>query len=235
MNATIHEVVNLPDEAEQPLVHPLDLPEARADFQRALLVEVFASPPVGLMVAGIIAVVSGNYVATLIAGATLIGFGALASAFFRREAWAYIPRRRQDRERAIPLAWELGAAMVRGTVLALAILLIALRLGRSDVTGDVREFTFGMSVAVVALMLAEIGWMVGRSRLRTALLKVPAVVAVAASLAAAYSIVFRDGAPGVTPLTVDGAVTMLVAGAAVGAWTLLKRYREGDASEERRT
>jgi len=232
MNATMHEVVNLPDEAEQPLVHPFDLPKARADFRRAWLVEAFASPPVGIMVAGIIAVVSQNYLASLIAGATVVGFGALAGAFFRREAWDHIPRRRQDRGRPLPLAWDLGSAVIRAAVLALAILLIAVRLGRSEVPGDVREFTFGMSAAVVVLQLAEIGWMlVTLSTQRSVLLKVPAVVAVAATLTAAYPILFEDGAPGVTPLVVDGAVTMLVVGAAVGGWTLLNRYRQREVAE----
>ena len=42
----INELVELPDPAVQPLVHPLDLPRGRRLFRSSWLVGVLTSPPV---------------------------------------------------------------------------------------------------------------------------------------------------------------------------------------------
>jgi hypothetical protein len=86
-----------------------------------------------------------NFLVPLIAGAAVLGFGQLAGRQYRDMAWAFIPRKRQDRRRPLPAPWELGAGLALAAVLAAVLLLVALRLDQPDVSGGVRAFTFGMS------------------------------------------------------------------------------------------
>jgi hypothetical protein len=165
MNNDVTELVELPDPAIHPLVHPLDLPEARRPFRTAWLIGALTSPPVGALAAVVIWFASRNYLVPLVAGAAIIGFGQLASGVFREQAWAFIPRKRQDRQRPLPVSWELGSGLVLAAVLALALLLVTFRLARPDVSVEVRAFTFGMGAAAGLLVVgAGVGiWkLVGR-------------------------------------------------------------------------
>jgi hypothetical protein len=106
----INELVDLPDPATHPLVHPLDLPQARRPFRTSWLIGARTSPPVAALVAVIVWFASHNYLVPLVAGAAIVGFGELAGRVYREQAWAFIPRRRQDRRRPRPALWELGPA-----------------------------------------------------------------------------------------------------------------------------
>ncbi|GII26212.1 hypothetical protein [Planosporangium mesophilum] len=214
----VTELVDLPDPAVQPLVHPLDLPEARRPFRISWLIAALTGPPVGLCVAALVWFASHSYVGPLLAGATLIGFGHLASRYFRAQAWEYIPRKRQDRQRPLPAAWELASGLVFAAALAAALLLLAYRLDRPDVAVEVREFTIGMGAAAAALVVIDfLGTLLRRPR--SALFTLPAVVAVVVSIAVAYAILL-DSARGPSATLWWGVGTMLVAGAGIGAWKL---------------
>jgi hypothetical protein len=45
----INELVDLPDPTTHPLVHPLDLPEARRPFRISWLIGTLTSPPVAAL------------------------------------------------------------------------------------------------------------------------------------------------------------------------------------------
>lgn len=225
----ITELVDLPDPAVQPLVHPLDLPGARRPFLVSWLIGTLTSPAVGLCIAAIIWFGSQSYVVPLIAGAAIIGLGAVASGVFRDQAWAFIPRKRQDRQRPLPLAWELGSALLLAALLALALLLVVFRLGQPDVAANVREFTFGMAAGVCLLVTADFLRRLRSHRgseLRRALFTLPAVVAVIGCTAIAYGVLFGWSRPGSSATMLWGAAAMLAAGAGVGVW----KYVEGRAS-----
>ena len=64
----INELVDLPDPATHPLVHPLDLPQARRPFRTAWLIGALTSPPVAALVAVIIWFASHSYLVPLVAG-----------------------------------------------------------------------------------------------------------------------------------------------------------------------
>jgi hypothetical protein len=152
MEATMNDVtelVELPDPATHPLVHPLDVPQARRPFRTAWLIGALTSPPVGALAAVIIWFASHNYLAPLLAGAAIIVFGQLASRVYREQAWAFIPRKRQDRQRPLPMAWELGSGLALAVVLAVALLLVTFRLNQPDVSAQVREFTFAWALRPV--------------------------------------------------------------------------------------
>ncbi|MQA77380.1 MAG: hypothetical protein GEV10_02680 [Streptosporangiales bacterium] len=225
----ITEIVDLPDAAVQPLVHPLDLRDARQPFRRSQLIGMLASPAVGVCVAALIWFVSSGYVGPLVAGCAIVGFGALAGHLAREQAWAYIPRKRQDRRRALPLAWELGSALVLGVVLAVALILVVVRLARPDLTPDVREYTFGMGVAVGLLLAGDVVVTLVRGGGRRALRTTAGLLAVAACLVAAYVTLFDTAGSATSSTVVAGIVSMLVVGAGVGVWKYVEYRRRAVA------
>ena len=224
----ITELVDLPDPAVQPLVHPLDLPEARRPFRISWLIATLTSLPVGLLVAGIVWFVSRNYVVPLITGAVVIGFGSLASGFFRAQAWTFIPRKRQDRARPLPARWELGSAVAFSALLAVALLLVVFRLDRPDVSVAVREFTFGAAAATGLLVALDFVGKLLRHRgaeRKRALATLPGVVVVMGGIAVAYNTLFDASDAGASTNTYLGAATMLLVGAAAGIWQYAARRR----------
>jgi hypothetical protein len=175
--------------------------------------------------------------APLIAGAAIVGFGQLAGGVYQEQAWAFIPRRRQDRQRPLPVSWELFAGLVLAVLLAVALVLVAFRLDRPDVPAEVREFTFGMAAAAGLLVVADVAARLLRSRgpaRRRVLYSLPGVVAVVGSLGVAYGVLFGSAGPG-SPATVAwGAAAMLVAGAAVGIGKLVRVSLSGREGRESR-
>ena len=220
----MEEIVDLPDPETQPLVHPLDLPQARTDFRTGWLVASATGLPVAALVAGIVAYLSRGVVGPIAAFLALTVFGTLASRWFTNRAWDYIPRKRQDRARPLPRAWDLGAAAILALVLGAALLLIVFRLDDADVPLDVRSFTFGMCVvaAVLVLLDAVIGLLrpAGRNR---ALASLPGVAVVAVATVLAWTTWFDGDADGV--LLFWGAVSMAAAGVLAGAGRLWERRR----------
>jgi hypothetical protein len=228
----IRELVDLPDPALRPLVHPLDVPEARRPLRISWLIWALTNPAVGMCLATIVWFASNSYLVALIAGFAIVGFGTVAGRMFRDEAWAFIPRRRQDRQRLLPLAWEIGSALVLAAVLALALLLLAFRLSRPDVSAGVREVTFGMGTAVALLVGADFvrgmvrsGW--SHQRLLAAL---PMVMAVITSTVVAYGLLFDSSGPRSPATVLLGAVAMLAVGIAVALWHYFEERRAGDAA-----
>jgi hypothetical protein len=219
------ELVDLPDPAVHPLVHPLDLPQARRAFRLSWFIAASTSPAVGLCAAGIVWFASRNALIPLLAAAVIVGCGRLASRYHLDRAWAFIPRKRQDRRRRPPLRWEIGSGLVLAVVLAAALLLVAVRLDRPDIAVSVREYTFGMGAAAGVLVIIDLVDRVTRRRSAErgqALSAIPVVVALAASIAVCYRILFGPSGAGSPGTLWWGAATMLVAGAGVGIW----RYRQ---------
>lgn len=155
MSGSVTEIVDLPDPAVQPLVHPLDLPEARKHFRRSWLIDSATGPGAAACLAALVWFASNSYVVPLIAGFAVLGFGRLACEYSAREAWAFIPRKRQDRTRLLPWTWRLGSGLALAVLLAAALVLTALRLDRPDVPESVRTFTFGMGVGFAAIVVGD--------------------------------------------------------------------------------
>jgi hypothetical protein len=221
----VTEHVDLPDPAVQPLVHPLDLPGARRLFRTSWLIEASTSPPVGALVAALVWFASRNYLVPLVAGAGIVGFGRLASRATENQAWAFIPPRRRDLQRPLPASWELGLGLALAAVLAAALLLVTFRLDRPDVAAGVREFTFGMGAAAGLLVAADVVIRLLRYRdqaRRRLLFPLPAAVAVLASVAVAYGVLFGASGPGSPATVLWGTALMLAAGVGVGIWKHLQ-------------
>lgn len=224
--AELTEIVDLPDPAARSLVHPDDLPEARPAFRRAQLLGILANPAVGLCVAAIVWFASQNYVVPILAGAALSGFGALAHRFYWRQAWSFIPRKRQDRDRPVSPAWELSSALVPAAVLAVALVLVVLRLGQPDVDVGVREFTFGTGAGTTLLLVLDLVIRLLRGHARRAPLALPGLCAVLLAVSVGYATLFADApSQAVSGLAISGAVTMLGIGAVAAIGTSLARRR----------
>lgn len=219
------ELVDLPDPSEQPLVHPLDLPQARIPFVRSQVIGALTGPAIGVCLAAIIWFVSGKVVPPIVACVAVVGIGALATRALREQAWAFIPRKRQDRDRRLPLVWELGSAVVLAVVLAIALLLLVFRLDRADVTLAFRQFTFGMGAVTGLLMLGDVVVRAVRGRGRQALFVLPGAVAVIGCVVAGYGILFESARSATSSTVIEGAGTMLVVAALAGVWKVVEQRR----------
>lgn len=218
------ELVNLPDPADRPLVHPLDLPEARRPFRTSWLINSLTDPPVALCLTAVIWFASRSVLAPLVAGAALIVFGALASRHFATEAWGFIPRKRQDRERRLPARWQLPPSLVFAAALATALLLVVWRLAQPDVPAEIRDVTLGMSVAVGLMVLGDcVRKLLLQDERRRAVYTLPAVVAVLGSVLAAYNTLPVPEAPGLSARMAGGFAGMLAIGGVVG---IVKHYAD---------
>jgi hypothetical protein len=227
----VTELVELPDLATRPLVHPLDLTETSDRYRFGWLIGVFTSPAVGLLVGVIAWRLGAGYVVPVIAGLSLVGLGALASRFQRDETWAYIPRRRQDRGRAMPPAWELVAGVVSGAAIVLAATLASPELDAPGVPVEVREFIAGGAAALAVLVGIDVassatlrrGSYVGRPWFA-----LPIVVAVIAAVVVASSVILPPRASLLTTNGLLGCAMMLLVGLTAAIWQSVRARRVAD-------
>lgn len=215
----ISELVDLPDPDVQPLVHPLDLPEARRAFRTHWLIATLTDPPVGLCGAALLWFATHSPVVPVVVGLVIVVIGWCARRPFLDTAWSFIPNKRQDRRRRLPASWELVSRTLFTVLLAAGLLLVAVRLSRPDVLVEVREFTYGMGVVNGLIVLGEFVVRAVRGQpARDTLLGLPLVVGVLAVVGAAYPILFgRTGVPSVSWL-LWGAGTWLVLCAVALGW-----------------
>jgi hypothetical protein len=220
----MEETVALPDPATQPLVHPLDLPEARDFYRRGRLVAALTSLPVATLLAAIVAYLTRSWVPPVVLFLALTVLGTLAARWATDRAWDYIPRKRQDRDRPAPRSWEIGSGAVLALVLGVALLLIVFRLDDADVPVEVRAWTFGMCAVAALLVLGDA--VLGLARpagRRRAVAALPGVVVVLLATVLAYVNWFDGDAR--SSETFWGAVTMAAAAVLAGAGRLWDRRR----------
>lgn len=223
----ITEIVDLPDPAEQPLVHPLDVAAARPDFVRGYWTRALTTPGLSLVAAGLTWFIDENWVRPVIVFVATTLLGYLAAQFSFRRAWEYIPRGRRDLARELPFGWELTTALLFASLLSIGVFLVAHRLTDAAITDPVRAFTFGAALAAtvmsVAVLLYEL-LRTGADR-RAALLTVPPVLSLLVSVA--LTAPWLLGSTGVPDWATAGlgAAMMLLVGAGVVVWRLVESRR----------
>lgn len=184
-------------------------------------------PQVALCLAAVLWFATGNPVVPVLAGIAATGLGLLASRYAESEAWAHIPRRRQDRDRTLPLSWEIGGAVLLAAALAVALLLITTRAGQPDVPPEFRAVAYGSAIGVAVLMGVQLltrlaGGAAGRRR---ALIGLPALVTVGAVVILAGGWLYPAGVPAAPSLIWAGALMIVVLGAVLGAVDLIQTRR----------
>lgn len=206
---TVRELVDLPD---RPLVHPLDVADARPPYLISWLLSVLTSPAaVAVLVVVLWFVARPRFVAPVV-GVLVLVAGQAAAAWYRREAWAFIPRGRQDRDRVLPL-WDVARAVLLAVAIGVAMCLLAWRLRQLD---GIVDYVAGAYAGIALIVAVQAGWAALRARQREALLALPGLAAVV--VATVYAVL-----PGV-----DVGTAVLGAAVTVGvqaAWSLGEAYR----------
>jgi hypothetical protein len=177
----VPELVALPDPTVTPLVHPVDLPDARRPFLVGLLVANVAGPLAALAAAAATWAAVRLSLLAAVAGGIALGVGYIVAERYYRDAWAHIPRKRQDRDRELPLGWDLV-----GRTGKLTVLLFCLGLAESAarLSAYVREFVVALltimvvGTAVHIVVAAIRGVRSKRGARRTLLLDIPLALAV---------------------------------------------------------
>lgn len=167
---TVRETVALPDSTEQLLVHPLDITDSRKPFVASWWLSMLAMPTVVFFCAALLWTVSNNYVTPIVVPIALAVVAGLLAAYLRKEAWAYIPRKRQDLERRVPTPWFVFRSVVSTASLLAGLVSLTLWLVEHELDVSVLSYIFGSALGIVLLMLIGLLWTAfAPSRLRVEL------------------------------------------------------------------
>jgi hypothetical protein len=220
----VPEHVSLPDRSSQPTVHPTDLPEGRRHYRRAWVMSLVGSAQCLFLLGAFVWAVSDNLVAPALA---LVSTGVVAEAVRRfelREAWAFIPRRRQDTARPDPLRWCAVRAGVLAASLVGGVVLILGALAERGYGGDIRAYSLGTAAGIAVVMIGTAGWNWRRTRTRSALVELVADLAsVVLGAALLWAFDWIPVSPALTAV-LAGAV-VLIGVYAVWAWAAHRSRR----------
>ncbi|WP_312180178.1 hypothetical protein [Arthrobacter sp.] len=198
--SSMREHVDLPDEDRQRLVHPLDQADARRPFLYSLWLREAASPQLFFLLAAVLWSVSNNFVTPIVGPLSVAVIAGLGARKTERDAWSYIPRRRQDLARTLPTAWIVSTAAFRAAALFAGLLIICVRFSGSGLPAGVAAWSVGAGAAVVLLMAMELLWHLRASRLsgepaRDFWPQAFSLAAVLGALLFATAVLRADGAP----------------------------------------
>lgn len=154
----IHEAVQLPDINRQPLVHPLDIPEARRTFEISWWLALLALPTVFFGIAATLWAVSNNKVTPILVPTVIAVCAIFARRYFESEAWAHIPRKRQDPDRKLPLGRSLLRQGISALFLLGGLLMLTLWLGARGLPPEITAYMIGMGAGIVVTMVAQVLW-----------------------------------------------------------------------------
>lgn len=177
---TMRERVTLPDSDSGRLVHPMEVPEARGAYRTALALSLMGSAEVLVLIAAVAWAATDSYVAPTLALLSTGVIAELARRHHHTEAWAYIPRRRQDATRPDPWRWELLRALTLPGSFVAGVVIVLVNMAELGVDAGVKAWSIGSAAGLgVALVLASAvsmrsrrGSITGRISLAAALLSV---------------------------------------------------------------
>lgn len=150
------EHVPLPDHNTRPQLHPLDVADARPSFTCAWVLSLIGSPQSLVFVGGVAWLLTDGWVAPVLAVLSTGVIAELARRHFLSEAWAHIPRRRQDLRRGVPMPHSGIEALWLPLVLAAGI--VAILVGLSSYGAPVRSWGAGSAAACGLAVVVQAGW-----------------------------------------------------------------------------
>lgn len=166
----IKETVDLPDPKVQPLIHPLDLPQAKKSFALAWWLSALTLPTVFFGIAAVLWAISTNYVTPVLAPSIMAVCAVFARKFHLSEAWAHIPRSRQDTSRRVPIVWSTVRSAVAALVFLAGLIALIQWLIDRELPPEVTAYSAGACAGVVAIMVINLIWtLVAPARLNVAL------------------------------------------------------------------
>ena len=151
----IEEKVQLPDPETQFLVHPVDLPGARKEFLTGWWLGIIATPQVYTALLAFFWAVSNNYVTPVLVPLALVLVAGWISSKLTRGAWDYIPRKRHDKERRIPVLL-IGGALIKSSALLVGLIVFMVWSTSQDFVPGFSAYPLGMGAAIVVIMLGEL-------------------------------------------------------------------------------
>ena len=151
--STMSERVSLPDPSARRLLHPTDVAQAHPTYVRGWAMSILAAPEILTLVAALAWVLSGSWIAPTLAVLSTGVVAELARRHLMSEAWAHIPRKRQDRPRDTPAPYALIEAVIRPAAMVGGVVLVLM--GLTDHDAGVRSWALG-SAAGVGLALVGV-------------------------------------------------------------------------------
>jgi hypothetical protein len=228
----ITETVALPDPEVQPLVHPLDIPDARRDFRLAYWVRALTSPGTAFLIAAITWFFDASWIRFAVTFAVLVILGHFAAAWSDRQAWSFIPRKRQDRARRLPFLWEFATSLIHASLFGfgIAVLVSRLALSRPYFDPGVNEYVVSMGAVAAGLSIVVVVIrFIREADKRAVAFSIPPIVAVAIGAVFAFWALFREYPPS-WPDFQAGALIMLGAGILAGVWKLVEQRRTRESA-----
>lgn len=220
----MHEAVNLPDPAVKRLLHPTDLPQARALYLRGWWFARLCSLPITVAIGAVVWTLSGNLFASLAAPISTFVIALAASRWHKARAWDFIPRKRQDPNGAA--SWRLLAVALDAVALLVTAAAVILAINNTPVSQGVVAYAVGSGLGVAVLQIVEIILAVIRKRPGTSVAQ--RVILLAAVLVASVLVaVFSSGTwdQDAYALAAAGLVTVLLA---QSLWWLFTRLSRKD-------
>jgi hypothetical protein len=129
---------------------------------------VVGSAQVLVLLGALVWTLTGHYAAPALA---VVSTGVIAEVVRRHHltgAWAFIPRRRQDRHRPDPTTWSLLRAAVLSLSMVAGVVLILAGFAERAHESGIRSYSVGAAAGVAVTMLAAAAWEWWHSRGRTA-------------------------------------------------------------------
>jgi hypothetical protein len=139
-------------------LHPLDIEQARGYYLVAMLLRFFVSPTVLLSAMLLLWTVSNNALTPVVGpiiGLTLVAY---VERRFRTDAWAYIPRRRQDLGRDEPIGLALLVRSVEVAFLAGTVTSFVSSVGVRPVPTRVASIALGLLLGLILIAVAALLW-----------------------------------------------------------------------------
>lgn len=152
------EHVDLPGPASGSLLHPLDVADARRDYAIAAALRLLSSPVTLVAAMLMLWVVSDNAVSPVVGPLLGLTITAYVERRFSSDAWAYIPRRRQDTGRDEPTAWVGLARIAQLAALVAALGAYVPSVGVLAVPTRVASPAAGAMLGLMVITAATLTW-----------------------------------------------------------------------------